>query len=963
MKVLIKTIQFVIVSFFIQSAFSQTPYFRKHPLPSEFKTAEVTSIIQGADKFLWFGTSMGLLRFDGLTFRHIQNEAKDSSVTALFEDSRKNIWVGFRTGKILKLRDEKFSTVDEIRDIHSTPVTGFAEDARGRVWVATYGEGLLIVGNKEFYKLDERDGLGDNFVYSIISDKNGNVYAGTDRGLAVCTLDQNKKLVDLITTSRGLPDNIVTALSKDSNDNIWIGTDSEGIARFDYKTKQFLKPHRSWKYGRVTSIMAFSKTVWIGTSMHGVIDLDPRNKIARKLNNEDITLPARISDISQDSEGNIWLASATSTVLSGNRMFTFLKNSRVESNSNIQSILYASNSRIWFSTNKGVYHFDLYDDTRSPARLDLPELQSIQIISLFEDKDKKIWFGTFDHGVFKYDPVTKKIIQVTEKDGLINNNVLSIAQSDGHMWFATLGGISECEISFDKKGKPLYKFSNYTSEHGIGSNYIYKIYADRKNRLWFATDGKGITVRENGAFKNYYLKEGLKSNVVYSVTEDAAGTIWMSTANAGIYRLNGNDFESYTPNNALRDPAISSIIGDRNGNILLVSKQGIDVLNPKTGTINYHGQEFGISDIDPNLNAYALDSAGNIWLGTQEGIIQYNSNVPPMEKWPATRINEVQLFLDKIDTTLREFSYERNHVSFDYIGFWYQDPSEVTYKLKLDGYDPEWVHSKNRFITYPDLPPGKYTFMVQSTATNHFDGALTKTYSFVINPPFYKTPWFYAGTILGGLAILFLIVRNREKKIKAKQRHEKEQIEFRFETLKNQVNPHFLFNSFNTLIGVIEEDKNTAVEYVEKLSDFYREILHNREKDVIPLSKELELIDNYYFLQLKRYKRNFKLAADVEEENKAKFIPPLTLQLLVENALKHNIVANERPLIVEIFTENGYVVVRNNLQRKVVHESSTGLGLNNIINRFKLLSDKKVKVLETTEYFAVYVPLIDQDRR
>jgi LytS/YehU family sensor histidine kinase len=282
----------------------------------------------------------------------------------------------------------------------------------------------------------------------------------------------------------------------------------------------------------------------------------------------------------------------------------------------------------------------------------------------------------------------------------------------------------------------------------------------------------------------------------------------------------------------------------------------------------------------------------------------------------------------------------------------------VSYRLQLEGYDPEWIDSKNHFITYPNLPPGTYTFKVQATATNHFDGAAIKTYSFTIHPPFYKTIWFFLLVGLAFAALLVLLVSRREQKLKTQQRYEKEKIEFHFETLKNQVNPHFLFNSFNTLIGVIEEDKETAIEYVEKLSDFYRDILVNREKELIPLSKELELLSNYYFLQTKRYKKNLELLVDIPEDKKQHLISPLTLQLLIENAIKHNVISSDRPLVVELFIEEDWVVIRNNLQKKVVHEPSTGVGLANITNRYKLLTDKKVVIEESTEYFTVKIPVI-----
>ena len=939
-----KNIFFIVISIFSSHrCFSQSPYFRKHPLPLEFKNAEVHCVLQDKNHFLWLGTSQGLIRYNGISYKHfLQFPNEKNEISAMFESGDGTLWIGYEDGKIGRLKNV-FLPVDSTLNIKEK-ITGFAEIPGGAIWVSTYGQGLKIISRTGTNSITTSNGLSDNFVYGIVASQAGKIFAGTDVGLSECSMNGKNVKVNLAHT-RELRDNIITTLS--SHDSlVWIGSESNGIARM--KNLDISYPVDSWEYGRVTAILPLGETVWVGTAMHGIIEVDVENHRAHPIVSRG--LPKRITDLYQDQEGNIWICSGAGVIHSGNMTFSFLSDTE-NANTNIQALHYCRNNNIWYSTPNGVYTVDLRSGDKS-IPVTNPELREVQIISFAEDDAGNIWMGSFDKGVFILDPKTKIIKRLTEKHGLINNNVLSIAHGKGSMWFATLGGVSELKLDGTNR------FQNYTSEHGLGSNYIYKVFIDSKNRIWFATDGKGITMLNDNKFRNFSLSEGLKSNIIYSVTEDATGTIWLSTANAGIFRWNGEQFQSFVPHNGLRDLSISSIIGDKHNNILIVSKNGIDILDPKTGAVFYHGDEFGISEIDPNLNAYDVDPGGNIWIGTQNGIIKYNATIKPMKKWPVTTINEVQLFLSKTDTTEKKFAHNDNHISFDYLGFWYHDPAEVSYKLKLLGYDREWIYSKNHFITYPNLPPGDYTFIVQSSATNHFDGAIEKRYNFTIAAPFYNSFWFYAACVLLVTGFTYWFIKRRETNLKAKERLEKEKIEFQFQTLKNQVNPHFLFNSFNTLIGVIEQDQSTAVEYVEKLSDFYRDILVNREKNLIPLSKELEMIDNYYFLQLKRYRQNFTIRVAVPEGLKESSVAPLTLQLLVENAIKHNIISTDKPLLVEIFEENNHLVVRNNLQRKTVAEPSTGVGLNNIVNRYKLLSEKPVRIIENETHFSVYVPLL-----
>jgi sensor histidine kinase YesM len=198
------------------------------------------------------------------------------------------------------------------------------------------------------------------------------------------------------------------------------------------------------------------------------------------------------------------------------------------------------------------------------------------------------------------------------------------------------------------------------------------------------------------------------------------------------------------------------------------------------------------------------------------------------------------------------------------------------------------------------------------------------------------------------------------KTIKHAEELEKEGLLSQYETLKNQVNPHFLFNSFNTLITLIEEDKNAASDYVQKLSDFFRIILQLRDKTIIPVKEELELIKTYTFIQQKRYGNNLVLKNMIPFEALEKGVAPLTLQMLIENAIKHNVISTENPLNIEIsLTENNYLLVKNNLQKRQEHEPSSGLGLQNISNRYKFLTDRETKIIVSSHYYSVAIPLLE----
>lgn len=185
------------------------------------------------------------------------------------------------------------------------------------------------------------------------------------------------------------------------------------------------------------------------------------------------------------------------------------------------------------------------------------------------------------------------------------------------------------------------------------------------------------------------------------------------------------------------------------------------------------------------------------------------------------------------------------------------------------------------------------------------------------------------------------------------------QLRTELDMLKNQVSPHFLFNSLNTLVALIHEDPVLAERFTKDLSHVYRYILQHKEKEVVELGTELDFTQAYINLMKVRFAESLNINVDVAPEHRHLLIAPLTLQLLLENALKHNVASAAKPLQVDIHVENGRtLVVRNSLHRKQGTVEGTGTGLNNVRQRYAYLSEREVDVIETREHFLVALPLM-----
>ncbi|MCB0489298.1 MAG: histidine kinase [Cyclobacteriaceae bacterium] len=197
-----------------------------------------------------------------------------------------------------------------------------------------------------------------------------------------------------------------------------------------------------------------------------------------------------------------------------------------------------------------------------------------------------------------------------------------------------------------------------------------------------------------------------------------------------------------------------------------------------------------------------------------------------------------------------------------------------------------------------------------------------------------------------------------KKSIQLNEALKNQQIRTQFEVLQNQMSPHFLFNSLNALSTLIAEDSKTAIEFTEKLSEVYRYILQNRDREVVKLKEELEFARNYMFLLKIRYPQNLSVDFEVSDDYMNMSIAPLTIQILLENAIKHNVISKTHPLHVSVYIEGNSVVVKNNLQRKNVIEKSTKTGLMNIRNRYAYFGKEVIKVDSTDDSFVVSIPLL-----
>lgn len=211
-------------------------------------------------------------------------------------------------------------------------------------------------------------------------------------------------------------------------------------------------------------------------------------------------------------------------------------------------------------------------------------------------------------------------------------------------------------------------------------------------------------------------------------------------------------------------------------------------------------------------------------------------------------------------------------------------------------------------------------------------------------------------SLILGNAILFF--KNWRDAAIEREELKRAHLAIQYQTLKEQVRPHFLFNSLSSLVTLINTDPEKATQFVHKLSDVYRYVLEQRDSELVPLTEEVKFLEDYIYLQRIRYGENLQVRIRLEPDQHRKMVP-LSLQMLVENAIKHNEVSNEHPLVIDIFSSGEeQVVIKNNLKKKEVTEISPGLGLENLQKRIAFFTDEPLLIQEEQHTFTVTIPMV-----
>lgn len=908
---------------FILSPFcslAQKPLWHAISLEPEVKIQNLETDTLG---FIWMNDDHAIYRFNGeeveskLTF--------DEEEISSFNHFKNRFLIGTSAGSVILVNPYTLKKTILQDSSILQPVTDMLYIDEDHYACASYGSGIYIVADNKKIILSTDNGLVSNEVYDVTF-FNGYYCIATDQGIQLIKVDQNEVTIQTLGMEDGLSDLVVTHLIKHEN-KLWYTDYDSHIGSID--TELFITNYAFETSSKVNTMTIQDQSIFIGTD-NGL----------QKFENEQFTSQypydgqEKIIEAEKDEEGNIWLVNKSGSLIKGNLYFQKLQEEfdeiRTFTKAGDQYII--GNKNGLFVKEHGQY-------------IKLNDVNITHIIQV----DNYYLVGTFSQGVMVYNKDLQLIDQIKDWQDIQDQSVLYIYADGNHVYISSLSGVKEFII---KNGKlsPLKSYNDI-----IGPGYIYTI-QEFSGKMYFGTDRKGLVTwdkKSGDVEKHKTFASDEKIGSVFAITQDHQGKVWFTSDQKGV-----GYFEEGVPTIMNNQTNIAdhytTLVSTTNGNLLAVKGTTIDLIDPITHHVMYFDKELGLNNNISYLNTYHQENEETYFVHGHD-IYRYTAALS-VKIHPEVVIDKV---LVNLSPTLNNnsFTQDENNIEFKYLGSWLTDPSKLTYQYKLEGYHTEWRSTRDNSISFIKLLPGHYNFKVRASENGRFADEPEDSFAFEIKRHFYNL-WWVKGIGFIILSIIgWQIIKARESRKKEKLALEKLNIENQFINLKNQLNPHFLFNAFNTLIGLIEEDSDRSVFFIEKMTDFYRNMLEHGKQNTITLTQEKEMLSQYIDILKARFEGQLEISLQIEDATDDNVLPPMTLQLLLENAVKHNVVSSKKPLQVSIIQYKGRIIVRNRKVGLVQNAKGTKTGLENIKRRFELINIRAPEIIETDEVFEVKIYL------
>ena len=925
-------------------------YFRHITRENGLPSSVVRYITQDFLGYMWFATDNGLVRFDGSKmkiFQYIPGDSTsitESTIITLFESSDSLLWIGTINGfSIYDPFSGKFENHKNIPDdklsFPGTEVRSFWEDRDKTIWIGTNNGIVHYNRSKKAYALILANNnpahdrvMHFKYIYKIIEDPRdrSKLLITTAGGLIQLNKANYQLTKDYEKDEKKFYRSESLYIEGDSV--LWTGEWATGLKRFDLKRETWEIFHFSKElYGTVLSITGKSTDeLWIATDLMGLAVFNKKEKSFDYYKNNPANPKSILSNTVHcnlfiDKHHNLWFGGQEGINILDKQYRSFRKMEIPMEFERLRSFFRDKKSRKLYFGVSGEQNLIVWDEKKTRWDFVLHDPREVvpyaRVTHIYKDRSGRIWVGTMHNTLLYLDSLTNKLKLFRTPDGnplkLKNAQTINylIEDKNRNLWASTaFDGVikinsDRTEVEYFRHDSTNLNSLNYGTHH-------FEIELDKAGRLWIGSyqgfdvyDIQKQIFRHDIADTLQYL--GIKSSNAYSFECDTLGRMWVALSGEGILRVterNGRfEYKIFHVQHGFSDLNIGRIASDPEGNFWIIN-EGLVKFNPYDESVQVYDKRNGLWNTKSYDDRIYIDYEGNIFL--------HNDNAYETSNYKELDITSgiINLIIEELEVNgsrrlsgvlsnhAKPYTFEAgaNNLNFTFSAICFQDIDQILYSYKLKGYSKEWsIPGKQSNARYINLPPGQYEFIVK-VAHRGVWLSDQKSIKFSIKPFFWQATWFKIFVILLILVMFYLVYQikirqiKREEKIKTEFQHKIAEVEM--QALRAQMNPHFIFNSLNSINNfILKNESELASDFLTKFSRLVRQVLSNSRNKLVSLEDEFAALKLYIELEQLRFNHKFSYRVDIDHylDVNLVLIPPLLIQPYVENAIWHGLMNKE----------------------------------------------------------------------
>ncbi|HKF43856.1 MAG TPA: two-component regulator propeller domain-containing protein [Thermoanaerobaculia bacterium] len=897
----------------------------------------VQAILQTSDGFLWIATQSGLARFDGIRFQVFEPATSpglpDLDVRSLAEAKDGTLWIATSSG-LASYRGGVFRAVAMEKE--EPPVFALKTAPDGTVWGGTEGAVLRIESGGPPVSVPVAVDPAVR-IRALAWDTGGRLLLGTWEGLRRLRSEESLG-------APALPDSAgwVTAILAESDGTTWVGT-STGLYRIPPGGSVRAVEEQGFSGNPIRALLrARNGDLWAGTRA-GLFRL--RRQGPGRFEKADEPGDDSILSLLEDREGNIWAGGERGGVhrLKEDRVALYGRRQGL-TDEFVWTVFADSLGRLWAGTDDGLIA------RRDPGSERFTVVQSLgaRVMGIAEDSRGALWVATAGRGLVRLD--ARGPAYFGTRDGLGTDSITALLpEKDGGLWVATAGA-----------GLRRWTGKRFVPAAGSGVlpyPFIRALAPDKEGGIWIGSYEGGVGLYRDGKLTRYHRSDGLAQDSVHCMAADMEGTVWVGTG-AGLSRFRDSKWTTWRRPDGLLDEQIASILDDRRGSLWLATNRGglyrislaeldafargrtrvirpaafVSVDGPHSGEGN-NGAPGAVSTRD-----------GRLWFAMSKGVASIDPQRLPKNPVPPAVAIESLLADGSALAPGERAAAGHGALEVHYTGLSFRMPEQVRFRYRLKGFEEKWTDAGTRRTAYyTNLPPRRFTFEVAAINEDGIASERPASRTFSLAPHFTQTPWFYVAVVLAAAAAIFVAHRYRAAQLTARERLRTALTEAQLHALRQQLRPHFLFNTLNTLLPLIEENPELARNTVYRLADLLRLNLKTEPEQSIALETEIDMLDRYLAIERMRFGDRLEVSIEIDPEVRQARVPTFLLQPLVENAIKHGIGKNpgSERITLSARRDDGrlWIEIRNDGIGPASSRSPAthGIGLKNTRERLQLL--------------------------